>query len=117
MWLIYIVMGLVAGSVSGMLGIGGGLLLVPAFVYLLDMSQKTAQGTSVAIMLPPISALAFMTYWKQGHVDFLVAAWVCVGFIAGSWAGAYGAMYLEQETLKRLFGLLMLMVSMKLLLL
>lgn len=115
MWITYVILGVVTGSLNGLLGIGGGLLLVPAFVYVLGMSQKLAQGTCIAMMVPPISILAAWHYWKKGYVDLHIAAWVCLGFIIGSGIGSLAIGHLEQETLQRIFGVVLLVVSIKML--
>ena len=83
-YLLYIVLGLVAGILSGLIGIGGGVIIVPALVLLFGMSQHNAQGTTLALLIPPIGILAAWTYYKAGFVDVRVAVLVAVGFFAGS---------------------------------
>ncbi len=107
----YVVLGVVVGVFSGVVGVGGGILLVPAFVYLFGFSQHTAQGTTMALLVPPIGLLAAITYWKKGYVDIRAAALVCVGFLLGSPFGAKLAVALPQETLRRVFGFLLLAVG------
>ena len=79
----YILLGLVAGVLSGLIGIGGGIIIVPALVLLFGMTQHNAQGTTLALLIPPIGILAAWTYYKAGYVDIRVAALVAFGFFAG----------------------------------
>ena len=83
-----LILGLAAGIFSSIIGIGGGVLIVPALVFLFAMSQKTAQGTSLAMLLPPIGVLAVINYHKAGYVDYKIAAILCVTFVAGTWFGS-----------------------------
>jgi uncharacterized membrane protein YfcA len=75
--LLYLLLGLVAGSFSGLIGIGGGTIIVPALVFLFGLSQHQAQGTTLALLVPPIGFLAAWTYYKQGYVDLRIAALIC----------------------------------------
>lgn len=77
---LYILLGLVAGFTSGLIGIGGGVIIVPALVFLFGLSQHKAQGTTLALLIPPIGLLAVWTYFKQGYVDFKIAIFICIGF-------------------------------------
>lgn len=108
-----LVIGLLAGILSGLLGIGGGLLMVPAFIYLFGLSAHMAQGTALTIMLPPIGILAVLTYYKNGNVDFRIAAFACLGFVLGGLFGAKLANILQADTLKRVFGIIMMLVSIR----
>ena len=85
---LYILLGVVAGIFSGLIGIGGGIIIVPALVLLFGLSQHSAQGTTLALMVPPIGLLAAWTYYKQGLVDLKIAAFVCIGFFIGGLLGA-----------------------------
>lgn len=111
--LILVVMGIAAGMLSSIVGIGGGVLIVPSLVLIFAMSQKMAQGTSLAMLLPPIGIFALINYYKAGYVDFKVALTLCVGFVAGSYFGSKLALSLEDTTLKRIFGLFLLVLSVK----
>ena len=82
-----LLIGAAAGCLSGFIGIGGGLLIVPALMYFLGMTQMAAQGTSLALMLPPIGALAVMNYWKAGELDIRAAGIMVVAFVLGGWLG------------------------------
>ena len=111
--LILILIGCAAGMLSSLVGIGGGVLIVPALVLIFAMSQKMAQGTSLAMLLPPIGIFALINYHKSGYVDFKLAAILCVGFIAGSYFGSRLAMNLEDATLKKIFGVFLLAMAVK----
>ena len=110
---LYLAFGLVAGVLSGLLGIGGGIFIIPALVFLLGFSQQTAQGTTLAMMVPPIGLLAAWAYYKAGFVDIKVAGLMCVGFFIGGFFGAKFATALSGVTLSRIFGAAMLVISIK----
>lgn len=109
----YVLLGLVAGVMSGLIGIGGGIVIVPALVFLFGFSQHQAQGTTLAMMVPPIGILAAWTYFKEGYVDLSVAAILCLGFVVGGWLGAKVATGLSNAVLERVFGVALLLVSVK----
>ncbi|MBS1773253.1 MAG: sulfite exporter TauE/SafE family protein [Bacteroidetes bacterium] len=108
-----LLIGMAAGMMSSMVGIGGGVIIVPALVLIFGMSQKLAQGTSLALMLPPIGILGVINYYKQGYVDFKMAAVVCVAFIIGSFFGSKIALGLDTIVVKRIFAVFMIMVAVK----
>jgi len=111
---IYLVfIGVFAGIISGFIGIGGGIVIVPGLIYLVGLTQIQAQGTSLALMLPPIGILAFMHYYKQGNVDLKVAGIVAVTFIIGGFFGAKLAHKIDQNIVKIIFGVLMLLIAFK----
>jgi uncharacterized membrane protein YfcA len=99
--------GAAAGTFSGLVGIGGGVVIVPALVLLLGLDPHRAQGTTLAMLLPPVGLLAAWAYWKQGYVDVPMAALLCLGFLAGGWAGAGLAVGLPSVWLERVFALLL----------
>jgi len=104
MTLIILLLGLCVGVLVGLLGIGGGVVLVPAMVYLLHMDQHLAQGTSLFILVPPIGLGALREYWKQGQVD-LHAGFLCAfGMLFGAYAGSLIALPIQSRNLKGLFG-------------
>lgn len=113
--LIIVVIGIITGVMAGMLGIGGGLVVIPALVMVMGMSQQAAQGTSLAMMLPPIGILAAYNYYKAGHVDIRIALILAIAFIAGSYFGSKLAIRLPQELMKKIFGIFLLLVAIKML--
>jgi len=111
MW--YLALGLAAGIFSGFLGLGGGAVVVPALVYLFGFTQHQAQGTTLAMMVPPIGLLAAMKYYSQGNVKVSIAAWMCAGFFIGGLIGAQLVHKIPDPVLKRCFGSFLLLVSLK----
>jgi len=111
--ILYVLLGLVAGALSGLIGIGGGVIIVPALVFLFGLSQHQAQGTTLALMVPPIGILAAWTYYRQGFVDITIAALICAGFFVGSVMGARFATNLSNVVLEKVFGIAMLLISLK----
>jgi hypothetical protein len=112
----YIILGLVAGIFGGMFGIGGGTILIPVLVFLFGLTQHQAQGTTLAIMVPPIGLLAAWRYWQAGNVKLSMAAFICVGFFVGGLIGASLVQNLSDPLLKRLFGVFLLFVSIEMIL-
>lgn len=110
-----IALGIAAGLLSGLIGIGGGVIIIPALVFLFGLSQQQAQGTTLALLVPPIGFLAAYTYYRQGHVDLRIAALICLGFIIGSLPGAHIANHVDSEALKKTFGISLLLLSLKML--
>jgi hypothetical protein len=111
--LLYLLLGLIAGTLSGLIGIGGGTIIVPALVFLFGFSQHLAQGTTLALLVPPIGILAAWTYYRQGFVDLGIAAYICVGFFFGGMLGAKLATGLSNVLLERIFGIALLLISLK----
>ena len=112
--IILICIGLVAGFLSGMIGIGGGIIIVPALVYLLGISQQSAQGTSIALMLPPIGILAAMNYYKAGSLNVKYALIIAVTFIGGGYLGSKMSLaYFSEAAMKKVFGIILMVVSIK----
>jgi uncharacterized protein len=116
MILILIVIGIITGLMAGMLGIGGAIIMIPALVYLLGVSQQTAQGTSLAVMLPPVGIIAAYNYYKAGEVNIRFAIVLAVCFLVGSYFGSKLALNLPQALLKKIFGILLLLVAARMLL-
>jgi hypothetical protein len=116
MILILIVIGTITGVMAGMLGIGGAIIMIPALVFLLGISQQTAQGTSLAVMLPPVGIIAAYNYYKAGHVNIRFAIVLALFFLVGSYFGSKLALNIPQEALKKIFGILLLLVAAKMLL-
>ncbi len=111
---LYIVLGAAVGVLGGVIGIGGGVLLVPALIFLFGYSQKDAQGTSLAMMIPPIGILAAITYFKAGHVRLLPALLLAAGFVGGGLIGAKIAVFLPGTVLRKVFAVFLMLVAMKL---
>lgn len=114
--LLYIALGLVAGIFGGMFGIGGGTILIPVLVFLFGLTQHQAQGTTLAIMVPPIGLLAALRYYYSGNVKLGMAAFICIGFFIGGLIGANFVQNLSEPLLKRLFGVFLLFVSIRMIL-
>jgi len=113
--LILLLVGLAAGMLSGLVGVGGGIIIVPCLVFFLGFSQKMAQGTSLGILLLPIGVLGAFQFYKQGYIDIKVVAIISVAFIFGSYFGSKIALRLSQDNVKKIFALVMLLVAVKML--
>ena len=109
-WLVLFI-GLAIGAVSGVVGIGGGILIIPALVWLLGMDQYKAQGTSLGALLAPVGILAFIEYYRGGHADLRVALLLAVGFTFGSYFGALIAVSLPEILLRRIFAVVLMAVG------
>lgn len=110
---LYILLGILIGGVSSLIGIGGGIILVPVLVFFFKFSQQQAQGTSLALLLPPIGILAVWEYYKKGFVDIRVALLLAVGFIIGSFFGAKFAVNIPTRVLQQIFGIIAIAVGIK----
>jgi hypothetical protein len=110
---ILIATGLLAGFVGGTLGVGGGIIMIPALVFVMGMSQHNAQGTSLATMLAPIGILAVINYYRAGHVNMKFALILMLTFVIGSWFGSKWAIHLPERTLRQTFGILMMLAALK----
>ena len=115
MLLILLGIGIITGVLAGMLGIGGAIIMTPALLYFMGFSQHMAQGTSLAVMLPPIGIIAAYNYYKAGEVNIKFALILAAAFLLGSYFGSKLALNLPQETLRKMFGVLMLLVAAKML--
>ena len=109
-WMMLLV-GAVVGMVSGVVGIGGGILFVPALVWLAGMSQHKAQGTSIGALLAPVGILAFMEYYRKGNAALRVALLLAVGFLVGGYFGAAGAQHIPDLWLRRIFALTLVVIG------
>ena len=101
---ILLTIGVLAGIASGFVGIGGGLIIVPALIYFLDLDQHTAQGTSLALMLPPIGIMAAMQYHSEEHVEWTYSAIIAVTFILGAWLGSKWSLKLPTSMVRLVFS-------------
>jgi uncharacterized protein len=111
--LILLSIGLAAGILSGFVGIGGGVVMVPALIYFMGMTQHGAQGTSLLLMLPPIGILAVMNYWKADQLNWKFGAVIAIAFVIGGYFGSKIALKLSPALVKIIFGVLMLYISFK----
>ncbi|MGC1485299.1 MAG: sulfite exporter TauE/SafE family protein [Candidatus Acidiferrum sp.] len=111
MTIIVLLLGLAVGVLVGLLGIGGGVVLVPALVYLLHMDQHMAQGTSLLILLPPVGLGALHEYWKQGQVDLRAGILCALGILVGGFLGGLIAVPLASRELKGLFGCFLMLAA------
>ena len=113
--IILLLIGVLAGVLSGFVGVGGGVVIVPALVFFLGYTQHMAQGTSLALMLPPIGLLGFYNYYKSGNTNLTAAALIGVAFILGAYFGSKLSISLDQRLVQKVFGVIMLIASLKLL--
>lgn len=109
----YVLLGLVAGIFSGLIGIGGGIIIIPVLVLVFGLSQHQAQGTTLALLVPPIGLLAAWTYYSKGYVDLRIAGLICIGFFAGGLLGAKLAVGLSSSVLEKLFGAALFLIALK----
>lgn len=112
--LILVCIGLAAGAFSGMFGIGGGLVMVPAMVFFLAMSQHSAQGTSLGVLVIPVAAMAAYNYYQQGELNVKYALIIALTFMIGGYFGSKISLGMSQLMLKRIFGVVMLIMAIKL---
>ncbi|MFH1678052.1 MAG: sulfite exporter TauE/SafE family protein [Candidatus Omnitrophota bacterium] len=111
--LLYIALGLLAGTCSGFLGIGGGTIIIPILVYCFGLSQHQAQGTTLALMVPPIGLLAALKYYYEGNVNIHIVGFTCLGFFIGGLLGAYLVTPVPEPLLKKIFGVFLMAVAIK----
>jgi len=112
----YIVLGLIGGVTSGALGIGGGTIMVPLLVMMFGLTQHQAQGTALAVMLPPVFILAVMRYYWAGNIKVQMALFIALGFIFGAFLGAHFVQNIPAVQLKRIFAVFLILVGVKMLL-
>ena len=113
--LLLVIVGLSAGFLSGLIGIGGGVIIVPALVFLVGFTQKQAQGTSLGILLLPVGILAVLQYYKQGYINVNYVLIVSIAFVAGGFFGSKLALTLSDQNMKRIFAVILLFISLKML--
>jgi len=111
--LILILVGLAAGTLSGLVGVGGGIIIVPALVFFLGFSQQAAQGTSLGLLLLPVGILAVINYYNRGYIDLKVVAIMCAAFVIGGWLGSKLALSLSQEVVKKIFAVVLFYTAFK----
>jgi hypothetical protein len=110
---ILLVIGFVTGILGGMMGIGGGLVVIPALMFFVGLTQKEANATSLAFMLAPVGLLAVLNYYKAGYVNIKYAVILAIAFFIGAYFGSAWAIKMPVETLKRAFGILLIAVGIK----
>jgi uncharacterized membrane protein YfcA len=113
--LILVLVGLLAGALSGFVGVGGGIIIVPAMIYFMNMNQMQAQGVSLALLMLPVGILGVMNYYKAGHIQFSYVIIIAIGFVLGNYFGSKYAMKVPEHKIKFLFALLMLYVAVQML--
>jgi uncharacterized protein len=110
-----LLLGFAIGVLSGIIGIGGGVILIPALIWMLGMSQRKAQGTSLAALLLPVGIFAFWTYYREGEADLRVGLLVAAGFAVGGLFGGWGAQYVPELWLRRIFAVTLITLGAKML--
>jgi uncharacterized protein len=113
--IILLLIGVCAGILSGFVGVGGGIIIVPALVFFLGYSQHLAQGTSLALMLPPIGILAVYNYYKAGNTNITAALVIGAAFVFGAYLGSKFSLALDERIVKKIFGVVMILAAIKLL--
>ena len=113
-FIILIIIGLLAGILSGLVGVGGGILMIPLLIIFLGLTQHEAQGTALFAMLPPIGILAAINYYKQGFVKWEYAIVIAFTFVIGGYLGSKLSLSLPPQTVRRIFGVIMLLGAIKL---
>lgn len=115
-FLLLALIGLAAGVFGGMVGLGGGVIMIPAMIYFLGMNQISAQGTSLAVMLPPIGILAAMNYYKSGQINLKYALIIAVAFTIGGYFGSKIALNIPVALVKKIFALSLIAIAVRMLL-
>lgn len=111
--IILLLVGLLAGLLGGTLGVGGGIVVIPALVLIMGFTQHQAQGTTLAFMLPPVTLLATLNYWKEGYVNWKVALILSVMFFVGAYVGSLISFSLSEKILRKIFGIFIIIVALK----
>lgn len=114
-FIIVVIIGLVAGVLSGLVGIGGGIVIVPALAFFLGFSQHEAQGTSLGILLLPAGIFAALNYYKQGYINLKVVLFLFIGFVIGGWLGSKISLNLSEDAVKKIFAVMLVIVACKML--
>ncbi len=107
----YILIGIAAGVLAGLFGVGGGVIIVPSLVYLAGFAQVKANGTSLAVLLLPVGLAAVLEYYRHGNMDIRAAGWIALGLLAGAWVGALMAHKVAAPWLKLSFGIFVILVG------
>lgn len=109
------IVGLLAGVLSGLIGVGGGIIIVPALIFFLGFTQKQAQGTSLGLLLLPIGILAVINYYRAGYIDVKVVLVMALAFVAGGFLGSKIALVISEAALKRIFAIVLFYTGFKML--
>ena len=112
--IILVIIGFMTGVFGGLFGVGGAIMMIPAMVYFLGVDQHTAQGTSLAVMLPPIGLFAAYNYYKAGQVNIWYALIIAVTFMVGGYFGSKIALHLPEQLMKKIFAVFLILVALKL---
>ena len=112
-FLILIIIGLIAGFVSGSMGVGGGIIIIPAMVLFMGVTQQQAQGTSIAVISVPVALVAAMNYYKEGYINIKFTAVIILTFVVGAYFGSKIAVHIPAKTSQKSFGVLLLLVGLK----
>src|SRR5436190_11351945 len=108
---ILIGVGIFVGIYSGIMGLGGGTVMIPVLVLLLGFTQHQAVGTSLAVMIPPVTLPAVFEFYRKGHVDLRIALWIAIGFAAGAFLGGYAANKINDTALRLIFAFILIYVG------
>jgi uncharacterized membrane protein YfcA len=114
--IILLIIGLAAGTFGGMVGLGGGVIMIPAMVYILGLSQQSAQGTSLAVMLLPVGLMAVLNYYKAGQMNIKYAAIISIAFFVGGYFGSKIALTISPEKMKKIFAVALMLIALNMLL-
>ena len=106
-----LLVGVIVGAISGIVGIGGGVLFIPALIWLFGMDQHKAQGTSLGALLAPVGIFAFLEYYRHGNADLRIALLLAAGFLAGGYFGAIGAQHIPELWLRRIFAIMLVVIG------
>ena len=111
--IVLLLIGLAAGILGGLIGVGGGIIIVPSLIYFLGFSQKEASGTSLGILLLPVGILGVLQFYKAGYIDMRTVWLVSFGFLVGSYFGSKIALRFSQETVRKIFAVVMILIALK----
>ena len=113
--LLLLLIGLIAGTLSGLVGLGGGIIIVPALIYFMSYSQHQAQGISLGVLLLPVGILAVINYYNKGYIDIKAVAVISIAFVIGGWVGSKLALSLSPETVRKIFAVVLFYTAFKML--
>ena len=111
--LLLVLIGLAAGILSGLVGVGGGIIIVPALVFFLGFTQQQAQGTSLGLLLLPVGILAVMNYYNKGQIDVRIVAIMAITFVIGGWLGSKWALALPEKTVRKICAIILFYAAIK----